>query len=120
METFEFDSNGGYTATLTDEELIIECKGIKGFLFFYRVKPRTTHIPLAQIVAIDVKSAGIRQGYGRFITPELEEYPSSSYMAMHDTNSIITDNDEEDELLHILIKKITKKHKHIPVNTKKS
>lgn len=117
-ETFEFDHNGGYIATLTDDELIIECKGLKGFIF-YRAKPRIQHIALDDILRIDTKEPGMKLGYGRFITEALLEHPSSSYVAMNDPNSIMIENDEEEEMLNILIKKLRKKRKNITVQVNK-
>ncbi|MEE1131233.1 MAG: hypothetical protein UHX00_06410 [Caryophanon sp.] len=112
METFEFVGNGGYIATLTDDELIIECKGVKSFWIFYHVKPRVKHIPIADIIRIDTKNPGIRPGYVRFMTPEIMEYQSSSYVAVHDPNSIML---EEEDMASFdrLFKLLKKKNKQI-------
>lgn len=111
METFEIQANGGYTVTVTDDELIIECKGVKSFWIFYHVKPRVQHLKLDDLIRIDTKAPGMRPGYARFITPAILEYPSSSYVAVHDPNSIMLEEEDEktfEQLYKVLRKRVKK------------
>lgn len=112
METFEFQGNGGYTVTLTEDELVIECKGVKSFWIFYHVKPRVQRIALQELIRVDTKAPGMRPGYARFITKELLEYPSSSYVAVHDPNSVMLEKEDE-KAFERLYKLLRKSAKHV-------
>lgn len=93
MNQFEFKLHGGITVQFEEDKMIIEVKGVKG-LFFQRIKPRTVVIPFKDIKKIDYKGAGITIGYIRFITPEIEEFPSSMYVAESCPYSVIFEKDE--------------------------
>ena len=96
MKSFEFKLYGGITITFEKEHMEIDVKGVKG-LFFQRVKPRHKAIRYDEIVKVDYKEAGYTIGYIRFVTPEIENYPSSQYVAEVDENSIIFEKDEKEK-----------------------
>lgn len=116
MNTFHFRLNGGYTITLDEEALTIEVKGKKGLI--KRVKPRTKTIPYDQIIRIDYKKAGITIGYIRFVTPKIDPYPSSLYVAEIDENALIFESDELEQF-NLLMQAINKKLPHIKKDVKK-
>lgn len=114
MKSFEFKLYGGITITFEKEQMVIDVKGVKG-LFFQRIKPRHKIIRYEDIIKIDYKEAGYTVGYIRIITPEIENYPSSQYVAEVDENSIIFEKDEKDnfqELMMYLHKKLPKIEKN--------
>lgn len=94
MKTFEFQHHGGITVQLDKEHMTIDVKGKKKL--FKKVKPRTKTIPYSEILRIDYKEGGLNVGYLRVITKEIEEYPSSFYVAQIDENSIIFEKEEMD------------------------
>ena len=114
MKSFEFKLFGGFTITFEKEHLEIEVKGVKG-LFFQRIKPRHKAIRYDEIVKIDYKEAGYSVGYIRFVTPEIEKYPSSQFVAEVDENSIIFEKDEKEkyeEFMMYVHKKLPQIEKH--------
>lgn len=119
MSTFSFKLFGGYKVTLDNKNITIQYAGEK-FLFFQKSKPRENTFSLNDIIRVDYKEAtSMTFGYVRFVTAEMDQYVSSSYMARHDVYSFMVERDEVHQL-NAVLGQINKLMPKLPIVKNKS